>query len=116
MRTADEADTPDSARRVVLSYPESLSGWGRGQVESARYRGYLRRVLEEVAVGDEFEEFADVGCCGDSLDIPFRIEAVAGPARVGPETEIAFTTREASMRGGWLVQSRACEWANGPEE
>ncbi|MFB6154783.1 MAG: hypothetical protein ABEJ22_02740 [Haloferacaceae archaeon] len=104
------SDREDAATTVVVSYPEELSDWGRDQVESDRYVNYLRRVLDDVAVGDEFEEFADVGCCGDTLDIPFRVEAVEGPGRVGPETGIEFTTRDAEMEGGWLVQSQACEW------
>ena len=110
MSTSDASDRDGFATRVVVSYPEELSDWGRDQVESDRYRNYLRRVLGDVEVGYEFEEFADVGCCGDTLDIPFRVESVDGPATVGPETTIEFTTRDAEMEGGWLVQSRACEW------
>jgi hypothetical protein len=109
-RGTSEPETDGAATNIVVSYPEELSGWGRDQVESDRYKGYLRRVLDEVDVGYEFEEFADVGCCGDTLDIPFRVESIEGPARVGPETEIEFTTRDAEMEGGWLVQSEACEW------
>lgn len=93
------------ATRVVVSYPEELSGWGRQQVESDRYRNYLRKTMGSVAVGDEFEEFADVGCCGDSLDIPFRVEAVEDGDEVGPDTEVEFAERDAEMEGGWLVQS-----------
>ncbi len=95
------------ATRVVLSYPEALSKWGRDQVESPRYVNYLRKVVDDLRVGREFEEFADVGCCGDSLDIQFRIEAVDGGEEMGPETEIAFTTRAADHDGGWKVQSAA---------
>jgi hypothetical protein len=95
-----------TARRVRISHPEELSEWGRDQLTADRYVNYLRKTLGEVAVGDEFEEFVDVGCCGDAMDIPLRIEAVDGD-EVGPETEIEFTTREASMEGGWLVQSEA---------
>lgn len=95
------------ATRVVLSYPDELSQWGRDQVESPRYRNYLRKVIDEPQVGDEFEEFADVGCCGDSLDIRFRIEAVEGGDEMGAETTVEFTTREADHEGGWRVQSAA---------
>jgi hypothetical protein len=95
------------ATRVVLSYPEALSQWGRDQVESDHYRTFLRRTLDDLTVGREFEEFADVGCCGDSLDVRFRIEAVEGGTEAGPDTEIAFTTREAPHEGGWAVQSAA---------
>ena len=95
------------AARVVVSHPDELSAWGRGQLDTERFRGYLRRTVEDLAVGREWEEFLDVGCCGDTLDVPLRIEAVEGPARMGPGTEIAFVEREASMAGGWLVQSAA---------
>jgi len=95
-----------TASRVVLSHPDELSEWGRDQLTADRYVGYLRKTLGDVSVGDEFEEFVDVGCCGDSLDIPLRVEEADGE-EVGPETEIEFTTREAEMEGGWLVQSEA---------
>ncbi|MFW5939504.1 MAG: hypothetical protein ACOCSD_01650 [Halolamina sp.] len=93
------------ASRIVLSYPAELSEWGRDQVEASRFRNYLRKVVEPVE-GAEFEEFVDVGCCGDSLDVPFRVESVDGD-EVGEETEVVYTTREAAMAGGWLVQSQA---------
>ncbi|MFB6128019.1 MAG: hypothetical protein ABEJ79_12100 [Halolamina sp.] len=99
--------TTDTADRVVLSYPEALSEWGRDQVEADRYRGFLRRMLGEVAVGDTVEEFVDVGCCGDSLDVTFRVEAVAGGGVVGEGTTVAYETRTADHEGGWRVQSAA---------
>jgi hypothetical protein len=95
------------ATRVLLSYPEALSKWGRDQVEAARYRNYLRKVVDDLSVGAEFEEFADVGCCGDSLDIRFRVESVEGGDEMGPETHISFTTRRDDHDGGWRVQSAA---------
>jgi hypothetical protein len=95
------------ATRVVLSYPEALSKWGRDQIETDRYRGYLRKVVDDLSVGHEFEEFADVGCCGDSLDIRFRVEAVEGGDEMSPETAVDFTTRPADHEGGWRVQSAA---------
>ncbi|WP_129112761.1 hypothetical protein [Halegenticoccus tardaugens] len=100
-----------AADRVVVSYPAALSDWGREQVEGERYVNYLRRTVGEVFVGKEWEEFADVGCCGDTLDVPLRIEAVDGGDEMGPETAVEFVERDARMRGGWLVQSAA-----GPEE
>ncbi|WP_101294983.1 hypothetical protein [Halegenticoccus soli] len=103
-----EAQTP--ADRVVVSYPAELSDWGRDQLESDRYVNYLRKTVGGVFVGKEWEEFADVGCCGDTLDVPLRVEAVEGGDAMGPETEIEFAERDAEMRGGWLVQSAA-----GPE-
>ncbi|WP_343192890.1 hypothetical protein [Haloprofundus sp. MHR1] len=96
-----------TATRVVLSHPKNLSDWGRDQISSDRYRGYLRRKLDAAAVGDTFETFVDVGCCGDSLDVPFRVEAVEGGEFVGDETEVAYTERDETMEGGWRVQSKA---------
>lgn len=104
--------TPD-ASRVVLSVPDGVSDWARSQFETDRYRGYFRRVLGEVAVGDETDEFVDVGCCGDSLDIPFRVarlEADGRPvdrARVGDDTAVDYVDREGDVDGGWRVQSQA---------
>lgn len=96
-----------AATRVVISYPTALSDWGRDQVTSGRYVGYLRKTVGDAFVGKEWEEFADVGCCGNTLDIPLRIEAVEGGDEMGPETEIEFTERDAPMDGGWRVQSAA---------
>ncbi|MFB6301980.1 MAG: hypothetical protein ABEH78_03875 [Haloferacaceae archaeon] len=97
----------DHATRVVVSHPDELSEWGRTQLSGERFRGYLRRTVDDLTVGREWEEFLDVGCCGDTLDVTLRVEAVEGPPRMGPETEIAFVEREASMTGGWRVQSAA---------
>jgi len=102
-----------SATRVVLSYPEGLSDWGRDQVETDRYRGYFARVLDRVAVGDTYEEFVDVGCCGDSLDVPFRVERIevggdpVDAAVVGDATAVDYETRSGDVDGGWRVQSAA---------
>lgn len=97
----------DHAARVVVSHPDELSEWGRQQLYGDRFRGYLRRTVGDLEPGREWEEFLDVGCCGDTLDVPLRVEAVEGPPRMGPETEIEFVEREASMTGGWRVQSAA---------
>jgi len=105
-------NTPE-ATRVVLSHPEGLSDWGRDQVETDRYRGYFARVMDRAAVGDVREEFVDVGCCGDSLDVPFRVErleAESGPvdaAVVTRETVVDYETRTGDVDGGWRVQSAA---------
>ena len=95
----------DAATRLVLSYPSGLSAWGRDQVETDRYRGYLRKVFSEPSVGDEREEFVDVGCCGDSLDLTFRVEAVEGGSTVDEDSAVAFVEREGEIEGGWRVQS-----------
>ncbi|WP_277554980.1 hypothetical protein [Halobaculum limi] len=105
------SDERPAATRVVLSFPDGLSDWGRSQIDTERYRGYLRRMLTEPRVGDEREEFVDVGCCGDSLDLTFRVEAVEGGTRVGDDTLIELVERAGAVEGGWRVQSAA-----GPSE
>ncbi|WP_254536496.1 hypothetical protein [Halomarina litorea] len=94
--------------RVVLSHPAELSAWGRMQIDTKHFRAWLRRTHDTFEVGDEFEEFADVGCCGDALHIPFVVEAVEGEGEVTRETDIAYTEREGcDFAGGWRVQSKA---------
>jgi hypothetical protein len=94
-----------TATRVVVAYPDGLSDWGRDQLTAPRFAKYLRRVLGEVDAGDEFEEFLDVGCCGNTLDVTLRIETVEGGPTVGPDTEIEFVARPGAVAGGWAVQS-----------
>lgn len=101
----------EDAARVVLSFPDGLSEWGRDQIRTDRYRNYLRRMFDEPRVGDEREEFVDVGCCGDSLDLTFRVEAVEGGARIGDGTVVELVERAGAVDGGWRVQSAA-----GPRE
>ncbi len=94
------------ADRVVVSYPADLSRWGRHQVETPHFGAWLRKSLGTVAVGDAWEEFVGVGCCGNTLDVPLRVEAVEGGRRVGEGTEIDYEVREAcGLDGGWKVQS-----------
>jgi hypothetical protein len=95
----------DTATRVVLSYPDGLSDWGRDQLTAPRFGTYLRRMLDSVVEGDEFEEFLDVGCCGNSLDLTLRVETIDGGSTVGPDTEIEFVARRGDVAGGWAVQS-----------
>ncbi|WP_418285932.1 hypothetical protein [Halorubrum sp. DTA46] len=103
--------TEPEATRVVLSYPDGLSGWGRDQIRTPHYRAYFTRVLGRVAVGDIREEFVDVGCCGDSLDLSFRVERIEADgagvdeAVVTRATAIAYETRSGDVEGGWRVQS-----------
>ncbi|WP_336364399.1 hypothetical protein [Halalkalicoccus salilacus] len=102
----------DAATRVVVSYPEDLSDWGRFQVEKRPFRAYLTKTLDSVHEGDEREVFVGVGCCGNTLDVPLRIEAIEGGSAVTRETEIEYAVREAcGIQGGWRVQS-----AGGPTE
>ncbi|MBV0900381.1 hypothetical protein [Haloarcula salina] len=96
------------ARTVELSYPADLSGWGRQKVEGSPFRAYLRKVHETAAHGDVWTEFVGVGCCGDTLDFPLRVESVEGGERVTDDTAFAFSEREAcGVAGGWRVQSAA---------
>jgi len=97
--------------RVVVSYPADLSDWGRDQLDTPHFKGYLRRVHPHPEPGETWEVFLDVGCCGDSLDVPLRVESVHGGGTVDENTEIEYTEREAcGIEGGWQVQSAA-----GPE-
>ncbi|SEH57006.1 hypothetical protein SAMN05192561_10826 [Halopenitus malekzadehii] len=134
MSQSDSTDSTDStatatsarptATRVVLSMPEGVSGWVRSQIDTDRYRGYFRRTLGEVSVGDVTEEFVDIGCCGNNLDIPFRVERIevddggntgstdgtaVEVAVVDEQTAIEYVDREGDVEGGWKVQS-----ADGP--
>lgn len=106
----DSRAASETAARVVVSYPGNLSDWGRDQINGSRFRTYLRRTKtrDDLEPGAIWEEFVDTGCCGDTLDVPLRVEAVDGPPVMGPETEIAYTEREDdTVEGGWLVQSAA---------
>jgi hypothetical protein len=96
------------ATRVAISYPADLSDWSRDQLDGRIFRAYLRRKLDRPTVGDEWEEFVDVGCCGRTYHVPLRIEAVDGGSRVADGTDVEYVEREAcGVGGGWEVQSRA---------
>jgi len=98
--------TDATARTIAVSYPADLSDWGRSIVEGAPFRAYLHRVYETAAVGDEWAEFVGVGCCGDSLDVPLRVERVEGGHVIDDATTIVFEERAAcGLAGGWDVQS-----------
>jgi len=97
-----------TASRVVVSHPSNLSKWGRDQLDTDPFRAYLHKVHDSLEPGTVWEEFVDVGCCGDSLDVPLRVETVDGPSVMGADTEIEYTERdEDRVEGGWLVQSAA---------
>ena len=105
-------DTVETATEIIVSYPSDLSTWGRDIVEGRPYRAYLRKTLGRVEEGQVTEEFTGVGCCGNTLDVPLRIESVDGGDRVDESTAIEYTVREAcGIEGGWRVQS-----AGGPTE
>ena len=97
-----------TADRVVVSYPADLSDWGRMQVERPSFRAFLRKTRERAAAGDDWTEFVGVGCCGDTLDVPLRVERVDGGTVIDADTEVAYEVRAAcDLDGGWLVQSEA---------
>jgi len=103
---SEAATTSATATRVVLSYPADLSDWGRWQLDERSFQAYLRRTHDTVAVGDEWAVFLDVGCCGDTLDVPLRVEAVDGGATLTEDTAFEYEQRAAcGLDGGWNVQS-----------
>lgn len=105
--TATETATESVASSVVVSYPDELSAWGLDQLTADRFVNYIRRIHDEAAPGDEWEEFLDVGCCGDSLTLTLRVEELhpAEATTLTDDTEIEFVEREGSVHGGWCVQS-----------
>lgn len=104
MNSQDESNS-STATRIVLSHPADLSKHGRNRIRQEYYKKYLRKTKEQVAVGDLWEDFTDVGCCGSQLDVPLRIEEMTGGTRMGPNTEITFTEREAcGLNSRWSVQ------------
>lgn len=99
------------ATRVVVSFPADVSDWGRDQLRTRHMEAYLRRHFGRAHEGDDWSVFLDVGCCGDSPDVPLRVEAVDGGHEMDADTEIEYVEREAcGVQTGWEVQSRA-----GPE-
>ena len=100
------SESQEVATRVVVSYPDDLSDWGRSQLEQSSFRAFLRKTRDTARAGDIWEEFVDVGCCGSTLDVPLRVERLDGGDRIGEETEIEYEIREAcGIDGSWRVQS-----------
>lgn len=98
----------ETAARVVVSFPADVSQWGRGQLDTRHMRAYLRRHFETASEGDAWSVFLDVGCCGDSPDVPLRVESVDGGPTMDDDTTIEFVEREAcGVQSGWEVQSQA---------
>lgn len=78
------------------------------QIDTTHFRAWLRRTHDGFEAGERFEEFADVGCCGDALHVPFVVEDVEGSGAVTDETDIEYVEREGcDFEGGWQVQSEA---------
>lgn len=106
--TSEPAIDTKTAETVVVSYPRDLSDWGRMRIDDRRFRAYLRKVYDDVTAGDAWEEFVGVGCCGNTLDVPLRVERVDGGSRMGEDTVIEFEERAAcGLAGNWRVQSAA---------
>ncbi|MEY7850600.1 hypothetical protein AB7C87_15540 [Natrarchaeobius sp. A-rgal3] len=106
----DDPESPGGsqpAERIVVSYPADLSDWGRFQVEKPSFLAFLRKTRDIAREGDVWEEFVGVGCCGNTLDVPLRVERIEGGSRVGAETAIEYEVRDAcGIEGSWSVQSR----------
>ncbi|MFB6146497.1 MAG: hypothetical protein ABEJ08_02300 [Halobacteriaceae archaeon] len=95
-----------AAERVVVSYPADLSGWGQIRLDEPSMRAYLTRTHDAAAPGEEWSVFLDVGCCGNTYDVPLRVERVEGGRRLTEATAVVFEEREAcGVGGGWAVQS-----------
>ena len=93
---------------VTLSYPADVSDWGYDQLTTRHMRAYLKRTEGPAREGDTWEVFLDVGCCGDSPDVPLVVEAVGGDGDLGDDTTLYFEEREAcGVDSGWAVQSEA---------
>jgi len=93
---------------VTLSYPADVSDWGYDQLTTDHMRAYLRKTKGPAREGDTWSVFLDVGCCGDSPDVPLVVEAVGGDGDLDEDTEIRFEQREAcGVDSGWAVQSEA---------
>lgn len=95
-----------AATRIVVSYPADLSEWGRETIEGPQFRSYLPKAHDTLEEGDTWDEFVGVGCCGNTLDVPLRVERVEGGQRLTQGTKIEFSVRDAcDIAGGWRVQS-----------
>lgn len=106
MNAHDQRPADDAATTVVVSYPSDLSSWGRDKLDGSPFRAYLKKTLGRVEAGQRTEEFTGVGCCGDTLDVPLRIESVEGGEVVDESTTIEYTVRDScEVAGGWRVQS-----------
>ena len=95
-----------AATSVTLSFPADLSRWDRDQLDTNHMKAYLRKTKGPAREGDVWDVFLDVGCCGDSPDVPLRVEAVDGDGELDEDTHIEYVEREAcGVETGWKVQS-----------
>lgn len=92
---------------MITSFPDELSTWGRDQLIVDRFVTYLRRVHEDAAPSDEWEEFLDASCCGDSLALTLRVGELdlKRTTRIDDETTVGFVGREGNVHDDWYVQS-----------
>ena len=99
------------ATSVTLSFPADLSRWDRDQLTTNHMRAYLKKTQGPAREGDVWEVFLDVGCCGDSPDVPLRVEAVESASgdddvELDENTRIEYVERDAcGVNTGWKVQS-----------
>ena len=86
-----------------------LGVWPR-PVAHPPLRGVPAEDPGELEPGDTSEEFLEVGCCGDALEVTLRATELEGGGAVGPDTDVEWRVHEAcDVAGGWRVQS-----ASGP--
>lgn len=107
MATDVPSSADDVATHVVLSHPSSLSDHAKRRIHQDYYRQYLRRAHDRVAVGNEWDEFTDIGCCGSQESFSLRVEAVEGGSRVTMDTTVAYQEREVEVEAcdvNWDVQ------------
>lgn len=98
-------ETDTTASRILVSYPADLSEWGRLQLDNRSFKSYLKRT-KRATPGTTWSVFLDVGCCGNTYDVPLRVEQVEGGSTLGPGTTINYEERAAcGIDGGWSVQS-----------
>jgi hypothetical protein len=93
---------------VTLAYPADVSNWGYDQLTTDHMRAYLKRTKGPAREGDTWSVFLDVGCCGDSPDVPLTVRAVDGDGTLSEDTELRFEEGPAcGVESGWEVQSEA---------
>jgi hypothetical protein len=93
---------------VTLSYPSDVSDWGYDQLTTEHMRAHLKTTKGPASEGDTWSVFLDVGCCGDSPDVPLTVRAVDGDGELTEDTDLYFEEGAAcGVESGWEVQSRA---------
>jgi hypothetical protein len=107
-KRALDVDGAMSTTSVTLSYPADVSNWGYDQLTTGHMRAYLKKTKGPAREGDTWSVFLDVGCCGDSPDVPLTVTAVDGDGELDEDTELHFEEGAAcGVESGWEVQSQA---------